>query len=215
MIIAVWALYVFDVHTFAGQRRVATPRVGSAVPAFARGTMKVVWHACPWNLLVSAVAIAWHAVTPCPVLVAFVAAQLAGIGLLFLWLGSGFGLPRWILIGPLVLGLGLVDAPRLCTALLLPALAGVHVVWVLGIAWPAPSREAMNAYVVGLPEVTVRGWTPCADWPELLDCSDGTTSCRLVGGAARGARAGRRRRGDRAAPRREGPDADLVALAAA
>jgi len=166
-IVAVWALYVFAVHTFAGQRRVATPLVESKVAPFARGTMEVVWHAYSWNLLVCAAAIGWHAWAPQPTLVWFVTLQMAGIGAVFLWLGpkrlgSGFGLPQWVLIGPLVVALALLDAPRLATSLLLLALAGLHVAWVLGVAWPAPSRRAMPAYLIGHPEGDGVGRLPTA-----------------------------------------------------
>lgn len=153
-----WSLWVFAVHTVAGQRRVAAPLVASGTEPFARGTLEVVWHACTWSLFLGLCSLGWHLLQPSPLLIRLFGLHVAGLAALFLWLGpkrlgSGFALPQWLLTGPLALALlGVGQAPARLAAVLLAAVALVHLGWALGIAWPSPSAEEMPRYVIGRPK---------------------------------------------------------------
>lgn len=153
-IAAVLALYTSSVHLFAGQRHVVAPMEASSVASFSRSTLFVTWHMASCLLVSTAVLLGYFGDHIEPVMRGFLAAQAAFAAGLFLVRGQrvhggGFALPQWILLGPLALA---IAVPELAAALVLLALAAVHVMWAFGVSWPSPSARKAPSYVIGFSE---------------------------------------------------------------
>lgn len=157
-----WMLYTTFVHAVVGGRRVAEPLLAANLGAFPRATLLVVWHGLTWLFLTLAVAMigaSFHA--PLRLLVPFAALQISGIAVVFVVvarraLGAAIRLPQWLLLGPLAIVAASSVATRpgaVACAVLLAAVALVHLAWAVGVSWPARDRAELGLHVFGSPKL--------------------------------------------------------------
>ncbi len=169
---AVLALLTAAVHAWPGGREILRPTLAAdELGAVVRGTLESVWHLLTWHFVVLGAALLWAVWLPGEVatVVALVAAATAlGHAVVFFVVGiARFGdpwrLPQWVvfvLIGAASFAASLVGQPgatwlpgaaAALAALLLGAIAVLHLLWAMGSSFPAADRGALVAAVIGGP----------------------------------------------------------------
>ncbi|MEM6533825.1 MAG: DUF3995 domain-containing protein [Myxococcota bacterium] len=178
MSLALWlaamiGIFSFWLHTVVGHLTVHQPLQSLGGTPIARGTTAVCWHLTTAMLGFQAVFLTYAAVAgrPSPLLLWVLVALNGTAAALFVAVSRGshggfFALPQWTLLAPIALLIAwhqltpiLVHAAwtmGVTLALIVFALAILHIAWGLGSPWPERDQMRLLALVVG----TQRGRFP-------------------------------------------------------
>ena len=135
--------FTFFVHVFAGQRRVVGPLRAQVTDPFAAAVLVVVWHMVTWTLAVLAVALLLQPTWLVPALCGGFAVIFVAVSQRFF--SAAIRLPQWILFG----AIAVYSAAPAPAAVLLAAIALVHLAWALGFSWPEKDLESLALAIIG------------------------------------------------------------------